>query len=141
MSVIGMLRQLTCGSSDARVAGSPMIESPLPFDVVERALTHKLSHVFVRTLAAINLADCVIQTISRGYAHAVANSPFGEAHAKWWLVSSLFLPLCLAIEIGWMWNVKIEAKALWIDGAFTLAWSLTFWLVIGYLFTHRVLFL
>jgi hypothetical protein len=79
--------------------------------------------------------------ISKGYAHAVANSPFGDAIAKWWLISSLLLPLYVAIEIGWMWNAKIEAKALWIDGSFALAWSLTFWLVIGYVFTHRVLFL
>jgi hypothetical protein len=100
-----------------------------------------LSHVFIRGLATINLADAALESAWPRYAHAVANGRLSEAFIRWLLISSLLLPLLAAIEAFWMWNITVETKALWIDGLFALAWFLTFWLTIGYYFTHRVLFI
>jgi len=40
-----------------------------------------------------------------------------------------------------MWEFADEWKSLWIDACFAFSWFLTFWLTIGYAFTHRVLFI
>jgi hypothetical protein len=108
---------------------------------IERSPARKLSHVSVRLLAAINLADAAIEMVSPRYAHAVANGPLADVLVRWLIVSSFLLPVWVVFELFWMWEFEDEWRSLWIDAAFAFSWFLTFWLTIGYTFTHRVLFI
>ena len=120
--------------------GSLIVGKDAMQDMAPRQLSHRLSHILVRLLAAINIADAITEIASPRYAHAVANGLLGDALARWWLISVILLPMYTAFEFWWMRSVKSENIALWIDGAVTAAWFLIFWSRILYLFTHRVLF-
>jgi len=108
---------------------------------IEKSSTRRLSHLSVRVLAAINLAGAAIEMFSPRYAHAVANGPSADVLVRWLILSSFLLPGWVVFECFWMWEFPDEWKSLWIDACFAFSWFLTFWLTIGYAFTHRVLFI
>ena len=108
---------------------------------IERNSTRRLSHISVRFLAAINIANAAIEILSPRYAHAVANGTFAVVLVRWLILSSFLLPVWVGFEFFWMWEFADEWRSLWIDATFAFSWFLTFWLTIGYAFTHRVLFI
>jgi hypothetical protein len=61
-------------------------------ETFERSSTRRFSHLSVRLLAAINLADAAIQVFSPRYAHAVANGPMADVLVRWLVLSSFLLP-------------------------------------------------
>lgn len=85
------------------------------------------------------LADAAIEMFSPRYAHAVANGPSADVLVRWLILSSFLLPGWGVFEL--FWEFADEWKSLWIDASFTFSWFLTFWLTVGYAFTHRVLFI
>ena len=110
-------------------------------ETIERSSTRTLSHLSVRLLAAINLANSAIEVFSPRYAHAVANGPMADVLVRWLVLSSFLLPAWVVFEFFWMWEFADEWRSLWIDATFAFTWFLTFWLTSGYYFTHRVLFI
>jgi len=109
-------------------------------ETAQRHLTYRLSHVFVRSLASMNLVGWTLDTFSPQYTHAMANGPMSNFFMQWLLISSVALPLYTGLEFLWMRSIKSERRALWIDGILTVAWAVFFWIRILYGFTHRVLF-
>ncbi len=85
----------------------------------------RISHIIVRVVSAINLAYFAAMTYPP-YLHATAGGAFGRFAGTWSLISSLILPLYVAVE-GWWMRGKTERRALWIDAAFAGLWFLVFW--------------
>jgi hypothetical protein len=110
-------------------------------ETAQRLLICRVSHVVLRLLVSINLAEGIAEIFSPQYAHTAANSPLADYVVHWLLISSFALPLYAVLEFMLMWEVEEEAAALWIDAGFALAWFAFFWIRILYLFTHSVLFL
>jgi hypothetical protein len=80
-------------SSELRQYNSPgRLKNMQMGETIERSSTRRLSHLSVRLLAAINLADAAIQVFSPRYAHAVANGPMADVLVRWLVLSSFLLP-------------------------------------------------
>ena len=109
-------------------------------ETAQRHLLYRLSHVFVRSLASMNLVGWTLDMLSPQYTHAMANGSMSNFFMQWLLISSVALPLYTGLEFLWMRTTKSERRALWIDAILTCTWALFFWIRILYLFTHRVLF-
>jgi hypothetical protein len=101
--------------------------------------SHVLSHLTVRVLAVASIIDLVVSELSPGYSHTVANGPLGGVLTIWWIGSSIVLPLYVGFEFWWMRDCPGERRALLVDAALAVAWSLIFWATILSAFRHAVI--
>ena len=93
--------------------------------MTERSLSCTLSHVLVRLTATLNLLHFGAAEFSHQYFQAVGHGWRGELAVKWALVSSLLLPVVVAIE-AFTPRANHGRRAVWIDAAFVLLWLLVF---------------
>ncbi len=105
----------------------------------ERPVQYRLSHLVVRLIAAINLADLGLATLYPPYFHALDRTYLGEVMVKWEIASSLLLPLFVGFEAWWMRKSKLESRASLIDTAFAAVWFLVLWIGVAYACTHHAI--
>ncbi len=75
----------------------------------------RLSHILVRCIAIIILANLGVSILSMAWSHAIANVWSGGVVVVVMLLS-LSLPFYVAFEGWWMLrDEKFDAKAFWID--------------------------
>ncbi len=104
----------------------------------------RLSHVVVRMVATITLADLGIVVVSERYypafSHALANSRLGAIQTFWTMYTSLLLPPYVGFEIWWMQKREPGFKALLIDAVLAIACFLFYIGVVLYAFGHYAMF-
>jgi hypothetical protein len=108
---------------------------------MEATLKYKLSHIFLRVLAAACLLHFLLAEYSQTYYSATnATDPDVRLILLTLLMASTFiLPLYVIFEALWMrgeWRGR--RRHLLIDAAFAAAWFFTFWGLLFYTVTHTV---
>lgn len=94
----------------------------------------RISHLIVRLVAAINLALWGLMTYPP-YFRAIGGGRLGHTTGVWFLLSSVLLPLYVALEAWWL-RKKSQNRALWIDAAFAAVWFSVFWSAVLYGLGH-----
>jgi len=103
-----------------------------------RTSSHALSHLFLRFVTSLCLANFVLAGVSQRYSHAVANSPLGAIPTFASIFISLGAPLYVGLEIWWMRKTKEEHRALLVDGLFGGTCFFAFWVALIYAWGHYV---
>lgn len=99
-------------------------------------LKRRLSHLMLRLLVIVNLADLIFGTFYPEYFHVINQFLPGKAVIIWLATSTFLLPLYVGLEVWWMRSIKSEVRELLIDAALVIVWFLTFWGFILYAWTH-----
>jgi hypothetical protein len=104
----------------------------------------RVSHVIVRTVATLTLADLAITVIFDRYfpawSRALAHGSLGKVLTFWTMGTSLLLPLYVGFEAWWMRKCNAALRTLWIDAALAVACFLAYIGVVLYAFGHYVMF-
>ena len=107
--------------------------------LLARRFEFGLSHLVVRLVATVNLADFWLATLYPPYFRGLARQ-LGHAIVKEQLASSMLLPLFVGFEAWWMRNSEAERNPLLIDAAFVVVWFFVLWAGIFYAFGHYAMF-
>lgn len=105
-------------------------------DHAKPRLDYWISHLIVRSIVVLNLATVIGEFY---YYEVLRHAGLEGAIIKWYIASSLILPIYVGLEIWWMG--RAESKALLVDAALAIVWFLTWWgifLYLVYVLSHRV---
>lgn len=97
------------------------------------------SHLFVRLVSAIALANLALGAVSTSYFHLVTGVWLGRLAVAASMLSCFLLPLYVGFEVWWMRKSRSEVKALWVDVVFAVASFLFYWFIVLYAFNHHAI--
>jgi len=96
-------------------------------------LRYRLSHLFVRLVATVNIAHLVLSFYPPYYRATLRI--FGMSQINWMSAAALLLPLYVGFETWWMFGVKpSQRKALLVDWVVTVAWFVMWFGLVLYSF-------
>jgi hypothetical protein len=101
--------------------------------MAEESMRYKVLHFLIRILSAVSMAGLGIAILAPEY------EPSRLLHLqgviwKWYLLSSLALPLSVGLGASWMRTATSQAKALLVDWVFALMWFFMWWFALLYTF-------
>ena len=79
-------------------------------------MAYRISHFLVRTVCLVNIVSMVL------------DADLLRLGSRWYPVSSLLLPIYVALERWWM--TKTEGRPIFIDAVFAAGWFLVFWVLL-----------